>query len=777
MDQPPISPMLAWQMYGFTPADLVVIAGYFVVILIIGWWSMRRVRNQEDYFLGGRRFGKLIQVFASFGQATSSENVVGTMTVVSKNGATGIWAMLAGGLFALPTMWFWSMWFRRVRLTTLADFFEERFNSKAIAGFYTLTQVVYIMLIAGVSLVALSKTLAAIAHKPEVALTAPEKAELALSKEMLDLENRDYVTLSTADQTRLKELRQIDPRREFSYINETWCTIIMAVIVLFYAGLGGLEGAFVTDLLQGVLELMLSVLLLPFAMMAVNQLYGTSGFLGPFTAMHRVLPESHFDIFGSPTNPELTWYWIAAFGTAILINVAVQANGMVGPASAKDEYTARYGWVVGLFLKRYATVFWGIIAMLTLLLYGMQVKDADYIWGQATRDLLGKAGFGLVGLMAACLMAAMMSTMSAHQMCVAALLARNIYVPLVQAMSPRNRRTQGAISGTSMTGYSVTDSDTEDRDANAGLTENHMLWAGRLFGVVYVGGSVLIAIFSSNSVFGIFKFMATFNSVVAATFWLGFLWRRANRASAWASMILTFTMTLGLAALIPLMPGVRTSERWLAQTDEPPVKRTYKVRAVDVTAREAEIQKWDALNVQGRATGARPEPLVPGGTWDKTFKHPSASIYWAGGIEIVNGQPVGQGFLKLELVMLNLLGLDLTKNNYAFNETLFILVRIILPFLTLIIVAKLTKPEDKTRLDRFYVKMKTRVNVDPVLDAREMELSYANPQRFDHLKMFPGSNWEFRKWDREDVQGVIMTIVAAIGCVVLLWLAVTVGKE
>lgn len=765
-------------VFGVATADIVVVFAYFAAILAIGWWSMRRIRNQEDYFLGGRRFGKTIQVFASFGQATSSENVVATTTVVSRNGAAGVWAMLAGGLFALPTMWFWSMWFRRVRLTTLADIFEERYNSKSIAGFYTLTQVAYLMILAGTGLVALSKTMAAIALKPEHALTTEERAEYALSSEVLALEERDYVSLSPVDKQRLDHLRALKPRREFSYINEKWCTIIMALIVLAYAGLGGLEGAFLTDLVQGILMLILSVLLIPFAASAINQMYGTSGFLGPFRAMHQVLPESHFEIFGSAAVPELTWYWIAAFALTIVINVAVQANGMVGPASAKDDYTARYGWVVGLFLKRYATVLWGVLAMFTLLLYGLHVQDADYVWGQATRDLLGKVGYGLVGLMVACLMAALMSTMSAHQMVVAALLARNIYVPLVQAGRARNRvvlETDAPISGTSNTGYSVTNTDTEDRDANAGLSESHMLWAGRLFGVVYVVGAVLIAT-AFTGVFALYKFMATFNSVVAASFWLGFLWRRANRVGAWASMLITFVMTMGLSFLLPFAPGIRTNEFLHAQTDEPPVYKTYNVRQADVDDRAAAIDEWRRLSAIGQAAGPEPTPLELGTTWTKTFKNPSMPVYWSDRIETVDGEQFGRGFIKIELVMLGLLGWDLSKNGYALNETLFILIRVIVPFAVLFIVAKLTRPEDPQRLDRFFVKMRTKVNADPAIDAKEMALSYENPHRFDHMKLFPNSNWEFRKWDRDDWYGVFMTILASVGCVVLLWLAVTIGK-
>ena len=153
--------ILAVQLFGLSQTDLAVLGVYFIIILGIGGWAMRRIRNQDDYFLGGRRFGKLVEVFASFGQATSSDTAVSATTMVSTNGASGIWASIAGGLFYLPLTWFWAMWFRRVRLTTVADLFEERYGSKAIAGFYALTQVLFLIFLAALGLVALSKTVAA----------------------------------------------------------------------------------------------------------------------------------------------------------------------------------------------------------------------------------------------------------------------------------------------------------------------------------------------------------------------------------------------------------------------------------------------------------------------------------------------------------------------------------------------------------------------------------------------------------------------------------------
>ena len=229
---------LAFQLFGLASADLVVIVGYFVVILGIGFWAMRRIRTQSDYFLAGRRFGKVIQIFASFGQATSSDTAVSSTTMVSTNGSAGVWAGLAGGLFYMPLVWFWSMWFRRVRLTTLADIYEERYGSKMMAGFYALTQAIFLVMIGALGLVALSKTVAAIATKPENALTSAEHQEYERSQELHQLEAADYALLSPAQQARLDTLRRENPTsQEFSAMvdPETVFSIVMALIVVTYA--------------------------------------------------------------------------------------------------------------------------------------------------------------------------------------------------------------------------------------------------------------------------------------------------------------------------------------------------------------------------------------------------------------------------------------------------------------------------------------------------------------------------------------------------------------
>ena len=59
-----------------TLIDYAVLLVYFAVMIAIGLWAMYRVKDQEDYFMGGRGFGKLLQTFAAFGAGTGSNEPV-----------------------------------------------------------------------------------------------------------------------------------------------------------------------------------------------------------------------------------------------------------------------------------------------------------------------------------------------------------------------------------------------------------------------------------------------------------------------------------------------------------------------------------------------------------------------------------------------------------------------------------------------------------------------------------------------------------------------------
>jgi len=98
-------------------------------------------------------------------------------------------------------------------------------------------------------------------------------------------------------------------------------------------------------------------------------------------------------------------------------------------------------------MKRVCTVLWGFFALLAVVLYHGKVNNPDLIWGYATLDLLGPLNMGLVGLMIACLMAALMSTADCIMITGSSLLTHNIYRPLVRKMSEHHYVTVGRVVG------------------------------------------------------------------------------------------------------------------------------------------------------------------------------------------------------------------------------------------------------------------------------------------------------------------------------------------
>ncbi|TFG47230.1 MAG: sodium:solute symporter family protein, partial [Candidatus Brocadiia bacterium] len=233
-------------MFGLSVIDITVIVLYFIIVIVIGFYSARRIKNQEDYFLAGRRFGKFIQTFASFGQGTSADSPVGVTTTTFTNGIAGVWSALLY-IFATPLYWLVMPWMRRLRLLTLGDFFEERYGSKLMAGVYAIIGSIGMMTITSVGFAAMTITIVALAPKPYEDLTVKEAAEYRMAEEFDQLRAKDYRTLSPTEQERLEQLTLLKPAKMFSYIDSNILIWVVCIIVMIYAVSGGLEAAFLTD--------------------------------------------------------------------------------------------------------------------------------------------------------------------------------------------------------------------------------------------------------------------------------------------------------------------------------------------------------------------------------------------------------------------------------------------------------------------------------------------------------------------------------------------------
>jgi hypothetical protein len=68
------------------------------------------------------------------------------------------------------------------------------------------------------------------------------------------------------------------------------------------------------------------------------------------------------------------------------------------------------------------------------------------------------------------------------------------------------------------------------------------------------------------------------------------------------------------------------------------------------------------------------------------------------------------------------------------------------------------------------------VLADPELDAKAVQFTMENPRRFDDRKLFPHSQWEFKKWNKVDSVGFLLCWVGVGGILMLLWMILKAGS-
>ncbi|MGC9343194.1 MAG: sodium:solute symporter family protein, partial [Bacteroidales bacterium] len=600
-------------------------------------------------------------------------------------------------------------------------------------------------LLLSVGFIGMSKTVLIMTPKSPSEFTEKENAEYQKAQRLEELRTADFTSLTPREKKELEVLRTLKPKSNFSHINKGILILTIVLIVMIYSIAGGLEAAFISDMMQGVFIIILSIMLLPFAFNQINHIYGGSGFMDALRTIHKQLPESFFEIFGSPNSIDFTWYYIVAIGIMATINVAVGANQLVATGSAKNEYNARFGLTYGTYLKRITTVLWGVTALAAVLLFGSEITDPDLLWGYASRELLGSLNLGLIGLMIAALMAALMSTADMMMITASGLLTSSLYRPYFKVQS-----------------------------------EKHYVTVGRLLGAIVVIGAALITLVN-DSIFGQLKLLWEFGMIYAAGFWMGILWRRTNRQAVWSSTLASLALFFILPVILPLIfTNLRYDTNLLLQTDPEIITRTYTATPKDVEMREDEINRWNELSDPEKLNVAEPLPVQVGQKFSKDYRHPKKAIFWTKGISYdENQEQYGAGLLSLELVFFQKLGFNLQKNSYALNETIRVLTRTITPFIIIVLVSLLSthKRNEREILDRFYVKMKTPVKEDREEDLREMEKSYQNPHRFDHLLLFPKTQWQFTKWDRTDGVGFLFSILMVIGILLFLYISVNLGGK
>ncbi len=727
--------------------DYTVLVVYFLVMAGIGVLSMLKIKKQEDFFLGGRGFGKILQAFAAFGAGTGSYDPVATGRTTFTSGLSGIWVVFLW-LFVTPFYWFFGVWYRRMRHLTLGDWFVERFQSKAMGAAYALFGIVFYMVFLGLGFSAVGKVC--------VPLIGAETFQL--------------------------------PGLAAPVAVDVVLIIVIAAAVLIYGVLGGLRAAYWTDLIQGVFIIILSVLLIPAGLDALVEKFGdpqTMSMADGFRIMHQQVPDEYFQIAETPRSGEFPLHYIVAITLLNLIGIVVQPHFIaIGGGSAKTENTARFGLMGGTFMKRLCSVGWAMTALIVLALMADNVElaaDPDQVWGVAAREILGPFNLGLVGLMLACLVAALMSSASCYMLIISGLIVRNGYAAYV----------------------------------NPNASERTYIMAGRLAGGLVIVGGAALALWYQN-VFEQLKITWELPIIFAAPFWLGMFWRRATKSAAWLTLAFSTLLFFVVPGVLPLaMPGLAENPRYLATNEIVTTIVSRPAAPADVARRRGaiglfrqDVENWLKQNGSRNEEGAIeqfgpcPAQLARGEIIEDKFTTGGKAVYWKGKVEPIDqadkssaleevSRPRqgdhttiirqryrsdcrmrGVGSFNLDFLIYDLLGVPLEDVDKATLETLRLPTRVVLPFLVMIIFSLLTPRDDKQVLDRFYVKMKTPVTPDREIDKQELETSYANPSRFDDRRLLPYFGLEIQRPRFVDILGFIVGFLICFGIVLLAsWLA------
>ena len=474
--------------------DILIVVAYLATVVVIGQRASKAVKSEEGYFLAGRKLGKLYQFFLSFGNATEPQGAVSTASFVYSQGASGAWLSFQT-VFMNPYFWFMNVWYRRVRLVTVSDLFEDRFGSKGLSFFYALFQIVVACVFLGFGNVTAYKIASSLVVKPEATWTATERTSIVEYNELRQLEREARAgTLALAAQPRLDTLRDRSARGELhSYItllDEALFYAVFSIVVGAYIVLGGMSAAAVNEALQGILIVVFSVLLIPTGLAAI----------GGWHVLREKIPPERFDLFGAAGSSQFSVWNLLSILLVSLVQIHGLSHNMGINGSAKNEFAARFG-VTGNYLKRFMIILWAFAGLIAIALFGVGgLADPDSTWGAMSNQLLGP---GLIGLMLAGVLAGTMSTLAAKALAISSLFVRNVYRQLLTHVSEQ----QGVLY--------------------ARLT---------IVAVLFLGA---VSALSMGNFFAIVNLVLTVNLPFGAAVVMIFFWRRLTAPAVWCSVILS----------------------------------------------------------------------------------------------------------------------------------------------------------------------------------------------------------------------------------------------
>tara|TARA_B100001250_G_scaffold413306_1_gene447022 strand:+ start:2765 stop:4651 length:1887 start_codon:yes stop_codon:yes gene_type:complete len=473
-----------------TTFDFIVFFGSLLGVMLLGLWAGRNESTSQDFFLAGRNVRWWGVAGSIFGSNISANHMVGMMGVGFSLGfaeshfeITAIAGLLLMCYCFLPV-------YRKLNIYTLSDYLSRRYDDKSRIAY----SVIMILIITMVMM-----------------LPAFYIGSRSVNFLLVDQAHINDV-LQSAGGGAAKAIE----------INKTYYVIgvlIMALVTGVYTIVGGLKAVIVTDVLQSVLMLAGALIVAYFTFSEVG---GWSGMRELDSAgkdlVHLYLPSDH---------PQRPWTGMLS-GLLVLHFYYWGANQFIvqRALAAKSDKEARIGIITAGFVKLlipFISIGTGIAAyyVFSKKLPGVAI-DGDTAFPLLLREVVAPAGIaGLVGLVAAGLIGAILSSVDSMMNSAATLITFDIY----------------------------------KRYINPEASDHQLIKIGRiLIGVMVVGCALLtVLVFDPNTKQLFFTYVASHQSKlvggVVVAFAVGMLWKGATAAGGFASII---TGVIVSYAIIPI---------------------------------------------------------------------------------------------------------------------------------------------------------------------------------------------------------------------------------
>jgi Na+/proline symporter len=373
--------------------DWVVLVAYLIGIAALGLWIGRRVGDTENYFLGARRFNPWVMMGQSLGTGTHADMPVSLAGAVYGIGLSAIWYQWKN-MFATPFYWLLAPLYRRMRRTTIAEVFEDRYGSWMGAVYMVFAMV--------------------------------------------------YITINMASM--LKGAAKVISQAVGGNVPVNEIVVAMTVIFILYSFVGGMVSTAWTNFFQGFLVLTLSFLLIPLGWSLVGGVRG----------MQATLPARYFTL-ATPAGIGFWFIFVLTINGLIGITSMPHVMGMVGTGRDENSCRIGflYGTFVKRFCTMgWAMVGLMATAMLARGSFGVtSLREPEEAFGFVCRHVLFPGG---VGLLIASVLATNMAGCSAFMVDSGALFTKSFYGRyLLPGRSDRHYLWVGRVGGLLMTAAGV----------------------------------------------------------------------------------------------------------------------------------------------------------------------------------------------------------------------------------------------------------------------------------------------------------------------------------